>query len=351
MVFYKDYYWDKVRSETANKSLFSPIKLWLATTIPVAIAIPIICYLVALLALKTPDGSDSTKIAFTIGSLSIAWYGIFIFFGFALAIYLSCMKLWKLYHLPIDPFYWFCIIAIPLAVIGARAWSFIIGDAHDQGFFDFRSGGLAIEGGVLLVVIVGFIYFPLILNINRYKVRDELGYGKPAVRKVSMWCYVDAIVPTILMGQVLGRIGNYMNQEVYGGPISSGAWYDFVKAAFPGVMVGGELHQPLFIIEAFFNFLMFFIIYYAGEFIPRIRSGVLGSFYFLWYGAFRLGIEPLRDTDYTFTNTYIMSGIWVGLAVILIVLQFTAFIILRRVRWTKPIRQKTDDEMSYYVGK
>jgi phosphatidylglycerol:prolipoprotein diacylglycerol transferase len=54
-----------------------------------------------------------------------------VFFGFFCAIVVSCLKLYKIYNAPIDPFYWFCLLGVPIAIAGARMWSFMIGDAKD----------------------------------------------------------------------------------------------------------------------------------------------------------------------------------------------------------------------------
>jgi prolipoprotein diacylglyceryltransferase len=45
------------------------------------------------------------------------------------AIFISCIKMWKLYKISIDPFYWFCLMGIPTAILGARLWSCALGDA------------------------------------------------------------------------------------------------------------------------------------------------------------------------------------------------------------------------------
>ena len=80
-----------------------------------------------------PDPStlwnDSYKIAFKMGSLEVAWYGIFIMIGFIASITLAIVKLRYWYKIPIDPFYYFCLMGIPTAILGARIWSCCIGDA------------------------------------------------------------------------------------------------------------------------------------------------------------------------------------------------------------------------------
>jgi phosphatidylglycerol:prolipoprotein diacylglycerol transferase len=67
-----------------------------------------------------------------------------------------------------------------------------------------------------------------------------------------MWMYVDAIVPAILIGQVLGRYGNYMNQELHGSAMT-GSWANFISYLFPYMKIDGEICRPLFFYESFFN--------------------------------------------------------------------------------------------------
>ena len=131
-----------------------------------------------------------------------------------------------------------CLIGIPVAILGARFWSCCIGDCQWYQFFDFSTGGLAIQGGVVLTVIAALIFFPLILKSNKYKVRDiKTDPQDPQVRQVSMWVYVDAIVPCILIGQVLGRWGNYFNQELYGSIISDQSFMAWLRDHLPYMYV------------------------------------------------------------------------------------------------------------------
>ncbi|MDR2823115.1 MAG: prolipoprotein diacylglyceryl transferase, partial [Mycoplasmataceae bacterium] len=122
-----------------------------------------------------PWKEGSSEIAFFLGSFGVRWYSIFIFLGFMMAILIGVMKLWKLYKAPIEPFYWFCLMGIPTAILGARIWSCMLGDAKWTSFFDFASGGLAVEGGVVLTVLLACWWFPFILKKPKYQIRDRLG--------------------------------------------------------------------------------------------------------------------------------------------------------------------------------
>ncbi|WP_229502225.1 prolipoprotein diacylglyceryl transferase [Malacoplasma penetrans] len=275
--------------------------------------------------------------AFTIGSLEIKWYGIFITVGFVLAIILACVKLEKWYKISCNPFYWFVFIGIPVSLLGARIWSFIIGDASKSlatqnffaAFFNFREGGLAIEGGVLLTVIAALIYFPLVLKKPQYNVKTKIG-NEYYVKQVSMWVYADAIVPCILVGQIIGRWGNFFNQEVYG-PIATEAELAWLKTLMPGVYnnmfitTTGNLHHPFFLYESFINFWFFLAIYIGGEFIKKRKAGDLAIAYFICYGLLRSCMEPFRYSDYQFATSIVMSVLFALFGIILLVCNHLVF--------------------------
>ncbi len=275
------------------------------------------------------------------GSFQIRYYGLFAFIGFTVAIALILIKLHWWYKVPIDPFIYFAFIAIPCSLLGARIWSFMIGDAKfDEGtnlserIVQFltgnsadgsKSGGLAIQGGVILTTIVGLIYFPLVLKKPKYQIRtmkDGVEYVKP----ISTFVYADVIIPCILVGQLIGRWGNFFNGELYGARVNDGS-LDWLGKVMPGVYKGmydadkdtSGYYQPLFLYESFADFWLFLFLYVAIEFIPTHKAGDISAGYFIGYGIIRLIMEPLRDEQFRFTSTYVICGlqIFFGIAFIL----------------------------------
>lgn len=266
--------------------------------------------------------NDDCKIAFW----GLPWYGILITIGFIVAIVASCLKMWKRYKISTEPFYWFILIGVPFAILGARIGSCILGDAQWSSFWDFKGGGLAIEWGIVLVVLAAFIYFPLVLKMPRYRVRDEFGTTHE-VKRVSFWMYADAVIPCILLAQFIGRWGNYFNQEVYGVKVTSEGLAHFLHDCLPYMWVesllapdGPGYYQPLFLWEGLANLGMFVVMYVGFEFVKVRKTGDMAAFYFVWYGSLRLGLEGLRSPGYTFPATYVMSGIFVGLGAIFIII-------------------------------
>lgn len=247
------------------------------------------------------------------------WYPVCIMIGFVTAIVLGCLKLWKRYKVSTEPFYWFILIGVPCAIVGARFGSCAIGQTPWGDFFHNFGTGLAIEWGVMLTVLAAFIYFPLILKLPKYRVKDEFGV-KQEVKKVSMWMYFDAIVPCILIAQFIGRWGNYCNQEVYGTAVTSEGLANFLNKCLPGMFINGEWKQPLFFWEGLGNLAMFFVLYFGIEFIKQRKAGDMAGAYFVWYGTFRACLEPLRDHEagFYYLTSVVTSIIWAVVGVLFI---------------------------------
>lgn len=253
----------------------------------------------------------------------LSWmYPICIMLGFIVAIVLGCLKLWKRYKVDTEPFYWFILIGVPCAILGARFGSCAIGQTPWGDFFHDFGTGLAIEWGVMLTVLAAFIYFPLILKLPRYRVRDAFGVEQQNVKKVSMWMYFDAIVPAILIAQFIGRWGNYCNQEVYGLIVTDEKFAWFLHDCLPGMFIKGHWRVPLFLWEGLGNLAMFAILYFGIEFIKQRKAGDLAGAYFVWYGTFRACLEPLRDHDagFYYQTSVITSIIWAVIGVLFILI-------------------------------
>lgn len=247
------------------------------------------------------------------------WYPVCIMIGFAIAILAGCLKLWKRYRVSVEPFYWFILIGVPTAILGARFGSCAIGQTAWSDFFHDFGSGLAIEWGVMLVVLAAFIYFPLILKRPSYRVKDIFS-KEQKVKRVSMWMYFDAVIPAILIAQFIGRWGNYCNQEVYGAAVKNENLAWFLYKVLPGMYIDGEWKQPLFFWEGIGNLSMFFVLYFGIEFIKQRKAGDLAGGYFIWYGTFRACLEPLRNEQFGFRVSFVLSIVWacIGLIFILI---------------------------------
>jgi phosphatidylglycerol:prolipoprotein diacylglycerol transferase len=122
-----------------------------------------------------------------------------------------------------------------------------------------------------------------------------------------------------------------------------------------GASIAG-IYQPLFFYESFLNWFGLVLIFFLGEFIPKKKLGDLGFAYFIWYGILRLSLEPLRDNQFTFITTYIMSGLWLAVGIALIILNHTVLYKLRKYHLISTIKNgrltlKNNDQMLYYLGR
>ncbi|MDR0752544.1 MAG: prolipoprotein diacylglyceryl transferase [Mycoplasmataceae bacterium] len=271
-------------------------KIWFLASSSIVIFIVIFSFLFVCLYSRQIKASEESKTAFIFLNSKVQWYAIFIFFGFISAIALSCLKIYK-NKLPIEPLYYFTCIAVPCAIFGARLGSCIIGQTSWNEFFHNFGSGLAIEWGILFVVFIACIFFPLILRNEKYFFRDETNEEHIVLRQVSFWNYVDVVMPTIFIGQILGRFGNYFNQEIYGPVVKNENMINFLQTFFPWMYIENEWRTPVFFYEQIGNLSGILTIYFGCEFITnkKIRKcGNLGILYIVWYGIVRALMTPLR---------------------------------------------------------
>ncbi len=259
----------------------------------------------------------------------LRWYGVFFAIGLFVAISIACIRIQTYYKIKYDLFFYFAILVVPISLFGARFWSACIGDLSWENFFNFfKSGGMAIQGGVIASIIAGLIYFPIMLKKPKYHVRCEEG-EHVYIRKPSLWIILDAILPCIFIGQAIGRWGNFFNGEIYGGVVDSSslAWlhnimpnvYDRMQNFVDGVG-NGVFHIPLFLYEFIFNLILFVIIYFVIPTIKEIRIGVIASLYLISYGIERTIFETMRASGYWFVGTYVLNSIMLFCGVVMFIL-------------------------------
>ncbi len=204
-------------------------------------------------------------IAFEIFGFQIRWYGIFIATGLLLATLLILQRAKKL-GFKEDTIIDLVIVCMPSAIIGARAYYVIFNWSYYQGdvlkMINIRGGGLAIHGGVLAGVLAGWIYTRL----------KRLDFAK----------LIDICAPGLILGQAIGRWGNYFNSEAHGGPTDL-PW---------GIMVEGQKVHPTFFYEFIWNLLV------LGVLIKyRDHKKFDGEVFLLYMGLYSIGrffIEGLR---------------------------------------------------------
>ncbi|NLN15463.1 MAG: prolipoprotein diacylglyceryl transferase, partial [Tissierellia bacterium] len=205
-------------------------------------------------------------VAFEIFGLEIRWYGIFIATAFLVGTLIALREARRRgmdEELIID----LLLFAVPAALIGARLhyviFSWDLYRDNPMEVFNIRGGGLAIHGGIIAAVLVGIIF--------------------SRVRGVSFWQLADIAAPSIILGQAIGRWGNYTNQEAYGRPTDL-PW---------AITINGERVHPTFFYESLWNFLVFlFLLWYRKH--KAKNDGEVFLLYIILYSLGRFFIEGLR---------------------------------------------------------
>ena len=176
----------------------------------------------------------------------------------------------------------FAVWSVVLGILGARLYHVVThwGDYFGPGknlfeVFAFWNGGIAIFGA-LLGGAVG------VLVASR-------------ITGVRFWSFADALVPGLLVAQAAGRLGNWFNHELFGGPTTLpwGLEIESTNPAFPIGLPADTLFHPTFLYEIVWN-LLGVVLLLAIERRLRPRWGTFFAMYLIWYGLGRAVIESLR---------------------------------------------------------
>ena len=229
-----------------------------------------------------------SRVALSIGNLDIYWYGVIIAVGFGLGllVYLSHNRTCGIHpDEGLDVILW----AMVGAIVGARAYcvAFQWDNYKDnlKEIFNLRGGGLAIYGGIIGALIVAFIVC--------------------RIKKLPMLPVADAAFPGVMLGQAIGRWGNFFNMEAFGTntTLPWGMTSDTISAylsrhqaalAAQGIMVDPTLPvHPTFLYESLWN-LIGVAILLLWLFPRRSYDGQITLGYTAWYGLGRFFVEGLR---------------------------------------------------------
>lgn len=233
-----------------------------------------------------------------IGNFSIAYYGITIAIGMIAGILIAGWMARRTGQNP-DTYFDLALVAIVCALIGARIyyvvfrWDYYRNDLLR--ILNVREGGLAIYGGVIAAVITVFV-FARVKKLSFGKLCDTAGIG-------------------LVLGQVIGRWGNFFNREVFGGysdglfamqlPLSSVRSSDLTDELLANtVVVDGikyiQVH-PTFLYESFWNLCLLFVLIWFTK--RKAFDGEVFLLYLFGYGIGRFWIESIR------TDQLLLPGI------------------------------------------
>ncbi len=240
---------------------------------------------------------NPSRVAFSIGNKPIYWYGIIIAAGFLLAVYYA-MRRADQFGLTQDNIIDMLICAVPLAIIGARAyyclfsWNLYKDDPIRVLYI--WEGGLAIYGGVIGAVIGLFLY--------------------TKVKKVKTSALLDIGGLGLLIGQSIGRWGNFMNREAFGAQTDSFLRMGLTDASGATIYV-----HPTFLYESVWNAIGLLLLHFYSK--RRKFDGQIFLMYLGWYGLGRMFIEGLRtDSLYVGASNLRVSQLLAGICFLAVVI-------------------------------
>ncbi|MBS3681763.1 prolipoprotein diacylglyceryl transferase [Ornithinibacillus massiliensis] len=236
------------------------------------------------------DAPSLDRVFFQLGSLPIYWYGVIIATGAFLGLYIA-MKEADRIGLKKDLFVDLVVFAIPISILFARIyyvifeWERYVGEPWWK-IFAVRDGGIAIHGALIGAVLTAIVF--------------------ARVKKIPFWQLADVAAPSLILGQAIGRWGNFMNQEAHGGPIMSQNVIDTHYSLLPDFImdqmcIGGTYYYPTFLYESLWNIVVLILLLWL-----RRRNPIRGTVFLTYLAAYSVGrffIEGMRtDSLYIVGN-------------------------------------------------
>lgn len=237
---------------------------------------------------------DPNPVAFTVFGKDIYWYGIIIALGFLLAV-IYMMRRAPVFGLTQDDVLDEVLWAVPIGVICARLYYCIfyweLYADNPISILYIWEGGLAIYGGVIGGAIT-------ILVVSR-------------VKKIKTGTMLDIAAMAVLIGQIFGRWGNFMNREAHGTVTDS-----FFKMGLVDASGAVTYYHPTFLYESVWNLVGFLALHFLTK--KRKFDGQIFLSYLTWYGLGRVWIEGLRtDSLYLFSTGIRVSQLVAALCVVI----------------------------------
>ena len=266
-------------------------------------------------------------VAFELGPLQLHWYGIIIATAVLVAAVLATRVAAWLGENPEDG--WAMLLPVVIvAVIGARIYHVVhLWDYYSANPIEIPqiwNGGIGIPGAIAGGALAVFV--------------SARAKGLSAAR------WMDAAAPGLLLGQAIGRLGNFVNQELYGPPISE-CGGDFPPCLPFGIPIDAEHRAgtpwdavtfpvettqfvPLFAYEAILNLVgMAVLLFVIRRFAPRLFTGDITLMYVMWYGAVRALLEGYRTGNWVVLG--IPTAVWIGMIAFVAA---AAWLLVRHVR-------------------
>ncbi|MGV2827568.1 prolipoprotein diacylglyceryl transferase [Myxosarcina sp. GI1(2024)] len=234
-----------------------------------------------------------------IGPLTLRWYGLLIaiavLIGVSLSQYLAKRRGVNP-DLLADLAIWLVIAAIPCARLYYVLFKWSDYAQRPQDIIAIWQGGIAIHGAIIGGTIATIIF--------------------ARINKVSVWQLWDLVVPSLILGQAIGRWGNFFNSEAFGAPTDL-PWKLYIPPANrPPEYINYEYFHPTFLYESLWNLgvfiLLLWLFFWGLRHKNRLKLGTLTFVYLIAYSSGRIWIEGLRTDSLMFGSIRVAQLISLG---------------------------------------
>ena len=253
-------------------------------------------------------------ILINLGFIQIRWYSVLILVAFVIGYFLVINRC-KKKNISIELINDMCFYLIIVCILGARLYYCLFEmeyySKHLIDIFKIWEGGLAIHGGIISGLI--FLYF----------------YTKK--KKLNVLELIDIFAPALVLGQAIGRWGNFFNSEAFG-PVTSLSTLKEIRIPdfiINGMYIDHAYHHPTFFYESV-GCLIIFIILIIVRNHKSIKDGQIVSIYFIGYGIIRFLIEGLRQDSLMFFNLKIAQVVSIMMILAGIFLYIKPYIIKKK---------------------
>lgn len=233
-------------------------------------------------------------VAFTIpifGGLEVRWYGLIITLGIILA-FCYCSYRAKAEGIIFDDLLDIALFTVIFAIVGARLYYVLTSLDHYDSFKEaiaIWNGGIAIYGAIIAGAITIFVVC--------------------RIKKINVLKMLDATAPAVMIGQILGRWGNFFNGEAYGAIVEESSPFYFIRMGLlPNIKSYSTMFyfHPTFLYESVWNLIGFLLI--NALYKKKKFDGQIVLMYITWYGFGRMLIEGLR-TDSLYVGVFRISQV------------------------------------------
>lgn len=234
-----------------------------------------------------------------LGPINLTWYGTIIGLG-ALVGLLLAIREGRRFGISSDFFMDLLLFGVPSAIIAARIYYVAFQwEAYKNNLWEIFAiwhGGIAIYGALIGAVLCGLIYV--------------------RVKGYPFWRLADICAPSLLAGQMIGRWGNFVNQEAYGGPVEESFLRDTLHLPnwiVKQMYIDGTYYHPTFLYESLWS-LAGLVLLFVLRRRSFMRAGEVFFTYFIWYSVGRFFIEGLRTDSLAFKGpdwlASLLNGLW-----------------------------------------